>query len=312
LAGLGAARAASYAAHMRAAQTIFRALFGARLPVSSGSLEVSGITRRVLIRRDSHGIPYIEAETTDDAWYGFGFAEAQDRAFQLEAMVRIVRGTLAALVGREMLAMDRLSRRIGFRRTAELQLARMDPVTRSQLSAFARGVTDGAQFGCAGKAHEFTLLFSEPTPWDAADVAGVSAFVAFALASNWDIELARLRTLLEDGPEALAALDPVYPEWLPVSKPTGAAAGPAVSRLAQDLAAYQGLTGGASNNWALAPTRTKTGRPILACDPHLPPGVPVLWYPGHVRTPAWAVSGACFVGQPAFSFGHNGHAGVRT
>jgi penicillin amidase len=293
---------------MRAAHAIFRALLGARLPRSRGTLEVRGITRPVLIRRDRHGIPYIEAETADDAWYGFGFAEAQDRAFQLEALLRIVRGTLAALVGREMLPMDRLSRRIGFRRVGEAQLARMEHVVASQLAAFARGVTDGARLGCSGKAHELALLFAEPTAWDAADVVGAAAFVAFALASNWDIELSRLRMLQEDGPEALAALDPAYPEWLPVSRPAGASAGPAVSRLAQDLAAYQGITGGASNNWALAPSRTRTGRPILACDPHLPPGVPVLWYPGHLRTPSWAVSGVCFVGQPSFSFGHNGHA----
>src|SRR5262249_39730278 len=156
----------------------------------------------------------------------------------------------------------------GFRRVGEAQLARMDDVVERQMHAFARGVTEGARVGARAKAHEFALLLAEPTPWEAADVVGAAAFVAFAIASNWDIELARLRMLKEDGPEAVAVLDPAYPEWLPVSKPVGAAAGPAIDRLAEDLAHYHGITGGASNNWALAPSRTKTGRPILACDPH--------------------------------------------
>src|SRR5262245_47898132 len=130
---------------MRAAHAIFEALFGARLPITRGTIEITGVSRPVTIRRDRWGIPYIEAETDDDAWYGFGFAEGQDRAFQLEAVLRTVRGTLAALVGREMLSMDRLSRRIGFRRIGEAQLARMDEAQQRQIAAFARGVTDGAR-----------------------------------------------------------------------------------------------------------------------------------------------------------------------
>src|SRR5262249_202335 len=82
----------------------------------------------------------------------------------------------------------------------EAQLAGMAPAVRSQLAAFARGVTDGARLGCTAKAHELALLLAEPTPWEAADVVGGAAFVAFALASNWAIELARLRLLQEGGP----------------------------------------------------------------------------------------------------------------
>ncbi len=139
---------------------------------------------------------------------------------------------------------------------------------------------------------------------------GVLSFLAFALASNWDIEMARLRILREDGPAALAALDPAYLAHLPVTAPPGALAGPSVDRLAADLAAFQRFAGagGASNSWVVAPSRTATGRPILANDPHLPPALPSSWYLAHLRTPEWALSGACFVSQPAVSAGHNGFA----
>jgi penicillin amidase len=293
---------------MQTAHSVFRALLGARLPITNTTLKVAGITRPVTIRRDAFGIPYVEAENDDDGWYGFGFAQGQDRAFQLEAMIRIVRGTLSELVGAEMLSMDRLSRRIGFHRAGIAQFARMSPAVRAQLAAFARGVNDGVAKGSDGKAHELAMLLAEPTPYTAADIVGAAAFVSFAIASNWDAELARLRTLLADGPEALAAIDPTYPAWLPVTHPVGELAGDAADRLAEDLARLRGVTGGGSNNWVLSGARTKSGRPILACDPHLPPAIPPLWYVAHVRTPSFAVSGACMVAQPGFSFGHNGHA----
>jgi penicillin amidase len=105
----------------------------------------------------------------------------------------------------------------------------------------------------------------------------------------------------------LAALDPTYPEWLPVTMPPGALAGSAVDRLAEDLAIFTATIGqgGGSNNWAIAPSRTTTGRAILANDPHLSPSLPPHWYLAHVRTPDWTVAGASLVGAPGFFVGHN-------
>lgn len=292
---------------MNVPKLLFRLLLGRRLPITTGTLNVSGIIQPVLIRRDRYGIPYIEAQGDQDAWYGLGFCHGQDRAFQLEGLVRVVHGTLAELVGPLALPLDRLSRRIGFRPASEQQLETLDAETREMLEAYAQGVTDGAKMGCRKRAHEFALMRTRPTPFEAANVLGVLALMSFDLASNWDSELARLKILTEDGPEALRALDPVYPEWLPVTSPPTALAGSAVDRLAEDLALFTATAGrgGGSNNWAIAPSRTATGRPILANDPHLAPVLPPYWYLAHVRTPKWAVAGASFVGAPGFPVGHN-------
>jgi penicillin G amidase len=290
------------------AKTLFRLALGARLPRTSGTLRVPALRAPVSIRRDEHGIPSIEATCDEDAWYGLGFCQGQDRAFQIESLIRAVRGTLAEVAGADALPVDRLARRIGFRRIGEAELAFIPGDTRRQIDAFALGAADGATLGCARKAHELTLLGIGPTRLEAADVLGVLAFLAFALAANWDVEMARLRILRDDGPEALAALDPAYPEWLPVTSPPGALAGSSLDRLAADLDAFQRVAGagGASNAWVVDGSRTATGRPILANDPHLPPALPVSWYLAHVRTPEWAICGASFVTQPAFSAGHNG------
>jgi penicillin amidase len=277
------------------------------LPVTSGELQLEGVHRPILIRRDRHGVPYIEAENDSDAWYALGFCQGQDRGFQLEGLVRVVRGTLAELVGPDGLPVDQLSRRIGFRQSADKQLPAQGDDIRGMLDAFTRGVNAGVRRGCRRLPHEFTLLRAKPTVLEPADVLGLLKLISFLLASNWDSELVRLKTLTEDGPEALAALDPSYPEWLPVTTPGGALSGPVVDRLAGDVALFAAVAGhgGGSNNWAVAPQRTASGRPILANDPHLASSLPPHWYLAHVRTPDWAVAGAAFAGAPGILVGHN-------
>jgi penicillin amidase len=292
------------------AQLVFRICLGRRLPIASGTLTVPGIGRPVHIRRDRWGIPYIKAANDVDAWYGLGFCHGQDRSFQLELLLRVTRGTLAEWLGARALPVDRLARRIGFLDAARRQLDVLEPDLRAMLAAYAAGTSAGATLGLPRPAHEFALLRGRPTSWTPADVLALVKLQSFALASNWDMELARLKILTEDGPEALAALDLAYPEWLPVAAPPGALAGRALDRLAEDLAVFTAVVrvGGGSNNWALGPSRTATGRPLLANDPHLPPGLPSQWYLAHVSTPEWAAAGASYVGGPGILAGHNGFA----
>src|SRR5262245_29448196 len=120
-----------------------RLLLGRRLPVTSGALTVSGPRAPLRIHRDRWGIAYIEAESDADAAFGVGFCHGQDRAFQLELLLRVVRGTLAELVGSAALPIDRLSRRIGFRRASVQQWQVMEGEVRTSLEAYAAGVNAG-------------------------------------------------------------------------------------------------------------------------------------------------------------------------
>lgn len=136
----------------------YRAFFGRKGPVVSGELAVTGIDHSLMIRRDRFGIPHIEAAGERDAWYGLGFCQGQDRALQLEMLMRVGRGTLSELVGREGLIIDRLSRRIGFNRAARAQLAVVDPAIRANLEAFASGVNSGRAAGLPSSTSDFKLL----------------------------------------------------------------------------------------------------------------------------------------------------------
>ncbi len=289
---------------------LLRWTLGQRLPLTHGKRTVPGVRQSLQIHRDRWGIPYVEAANDADAWFGLGFCHGQDRAFQLEILLRVVRGTLSELVGIQGLPIDRLSRRIGFHRAAREQWPVLDADVREWIEAYARGVIAGTTVGLPKKSHEFVLLRNQPSTWTPFDCLGVVKLISFTLPANWDVELARLKILSEDGPDALAALEPHYPEWLPATTPPGAAARIVLDRLTQDLTLFAAVagTGTGSNNWALSAHRTATGRPLLANDPHLDSRLPSHWYLAHVRTPEWAVAGASFVGGPGILCGHNGHA----
>jgi len=295
----------------RLARLLFRAALGRRLPRTRGRIAVPGPEGEVRIRRDGWGVPHIDAGSDADAWFGAGFCQGQDRGFQIEMLSRVVRGTLSELVGGEGIAVDRLSRRIGFLRSARRRLAVMDPGLVALIEAYTRGVMRGAREGSRRKPHELALLRGESGPFEPADVAGILALLSFALASNWDSELARLEMLVQDGREALEALDVAYPAYHPVTDPPGAPYGEVIGALARDLDALAtAVTGrGGSNNWAISPSRTATGRPLVACDPHLTAILPPHWYLAHVRTPEWEAAGAAFTGTIGITVGHNGALG---
>jgi len=281
-------------------------LFGRRLPRTRGTVSVGGISGPVSIGRDRWGIPHINAGSAADAWFAVGFCHGQDRGFQLEILARAGRGTLAELLGSNAVPIDRLSRTLGFRRVATRQRELLDRDVLATLQAYVAGIHAAA--GVTARPHELVLLRAQRTDWQVEDVLSFMGLQSLALAGNWDSELARLAILLADGAEALRAVGERHGAWLPVVDPVGMAAGPALDRLAQDLATLRALVGegGGSNAWAISPSRTATGGPILANDPHLGADVPAPWYLLHVQTPDWEVAGASFVGGPVVPSGHNG------
>lgn len=283
-----------------------RAMLGRRRSIVSGEVRIPGIEQPITIRRDRYGVPCIEAENDRDAMFGAGYVQGQDRAFQLETQLRVVRGTLSELVGAKGLPVDRMSRRIGFHRTAVAQFPIVDADVQASLTAFAAGVNAGRSVGLPKKPHELAILGGEFTPYEGSDVLGIVKLQSFALPSNWDCELARLRILRDDGIDALRAVDAI-----PYSHDATATVHTSLlDALGKDLALFEQYVprGGGSNNWVVGSQRSATGKPLLASDPHLGPTIPPPWYLAHINTPEWAVVGAMLAGAPVFPIGHNGFA----
>jgi len=150
--------------HLRWTRSLLRLALGQRQPTTAGTLRVPGLAGRLTVRRDRGGIPVVDAMTDADAWYGLGSCHAQDRGTQLDFFRRAAAGTLSEVVGRHGLAVDRVSRRIGFRRGAEEQLRVLAPDVRATLEAYALGVSAGLRHGLPRKPHEYAIRGGEFGP----------------------------------------------------------------------------------------------------------------------------------------------------
>ena len=110
------------------------------LPQLDGSLRVEGLTARVTVTRDTHGVPAIEAQTLEDLFFAQGYVTAQDRLWQMDAMRRFAGGELSQVLGEGLIQHDREQRILGLRATAKQAVERLPARDRSYFEAYAGGV----------------------------------------------------------------------------------------------------------------------------------------------------------------------------
>ena len=301
-------------------------LASSTFPASSGERRVPGISAPVAIDRDAKGIPTIRAATPEDAFFGLGYAHAQDRLWQMEFQRRIGSGRLAEILGPSLVETDRFLRTVGFRRAAEAGWPALSPVTHRVLEAYAAGAN---AFLAAERARpvEFRLLRIGAEPFTPIDSLTWAKMMAWDLGANARDEIRRSRLTAALGPERARALFPEVPaeptilrdeEWqaaAPAALGGAPAATPsrAASRRWQRLDAAFSLLdplgfGGeelGSNSWVVAGSRTASGKPLLANDPHLGLRAPSVWYLARLEAPGLSVAGATLPGVPGVIIGHN-------
>ncbi|MCC6237164.1 MAG: penicillin acylase family protein [Dehalococcoidia bacterium] len=273
-------------------------------PQVDGSISVQGAQADIEVVRDAFGVPHIRSMSDVDALFGLGFVHAQDRLFQLDSTRRFALGRLAEVAGAGLVESDRFLRRLGLADRAGRDYARLGQDERTLLDAYARGVNAGIA-ATRVLPPEYALLEAPPEPWHPEHTLALARLVLFTFALNWDTELLRERLLTALGPARAFELDAVHPE----AYTTTGLDVPAADRVLHALeAAFEaGLpVGGASNAWALAASRTTTGAPLLASDPHLQARMPSFFHVSHVTGATFDAVGAGIVGIPGIVLGHNG------
>ncbi len=276
------------------------------LPQIDGTLALQGLGGPVEVIRDGDGVPHIFADRVNDAYFGLGFTHAQDRLWQMEMTRRIGAGRLSEVFGSRTLKIDRFIRTLGLYRAAQAQLTLMKADERALLEAYAAGVNAFLHNHTGVLAPEFAVLGHEPERWRPADSLVWARIMAVRLSGNWRSELLRLRLAETLTPVQIDQLWPSDAGTDPVS--LSALPNPAtvmLDRLAQALPAELAPID-ASNAWVISGGRTATGKPILANDPHLGFGAPILWYLARIETPTLSLTGATVPGVPLHPLGHNG------
>lgn len=284
-------------------------------PQAEGILHLPGLVAPVTVLRDELGIPYIFAANTPDLIRAQGFVTAQHRLLQMELYRATWRGELAATFGATALPSDIRLRVLGIRRNGDRHAAQLEPEARAYLQQYVDGIN--AYLGSNASDHPLELKAAGlvPGPWSVADLVALIHFVHYFHAANIKNEIVAQQLIDRLGVDRARELFPV-----PTNPDSGTAAAPTVVSRAGgeklDLD-WDALTAGpempnplglGSNNWVVGPTRTRSGKAMLANDPHLDNRIlPGTWHPVGLFAPGIQAVGAALPGMPGILVGRTKH-----
>ncbi len=301
-----------------------------------GSLRLPGLKEEVEVLRDRWGVPHIYAGNLDDLFFAQGFVQAQDRLWQMEMWRRVGDGTLAEVIGPSAVKRDRQARLLMYRGSFDdAEFTSYHPEGKRIFEAFARGVNAYIAQSANNLPVEFTLTGIKPQLWTAR--TPLLRRTTFGAAAS---ELRTARQVAELGlDEGNRRNRPVpyrvlaIPRGLDVSVITpeviaaaggmpnpgdlrGALPKPAIlpqyrswadASASLNLGAFEDSPG--SNNWVVNGSKSKSGKVLLAGDPHRQVTSPSLRYLVHLNAPGWSVTGATEPMLPGVLFGHNSRIG---
>lgn len=287
------------------------------MPKLDGATTLKGLGGPVQVSRDASDVTHIVAGSAMDAWRSLGFVHAQERGWQLEFNRRLMRGELSEVLGSATLDTDKLMRTLNISGMARQQLQGLSPATQAALLAYSEGVRDAWQSGQVRASPEFTLLNTQAggrsgQAWSPEDSVGWALMMALDLGGNWGQEFARLSSAKVLNHTQLWQLMPAYPGEKPatsvdlpslyaqlgvyapepvhtsqVQRPDSA-----MAQWSADWVRDMGvLDGKGSNNWVVPGSRTVSGKPLLANDPHLALSSPAIWYFAHLKAPVGVLPG---------------------
>jgi penicillin amidase len=305
-------------------------------------VEHEGLEAPVEIVKDAWGISHIYAENTPDLFFAQGYSAARDRLFQFEIWRREATGTMSEILGRRAVEHDIGRRLFQFRGDMEQEMTHYHPRGKTIITSFVRGVNayvEKARRNPDLLSVGFNLLGIKPHKWTPEVVISRHQ----GLLGNIESELEYGRAVAELGAEAVRKVErfePGSPNLALDESIDGSLLSQNILRLykayrdgiefrpedlvasrRQDTSALEYLNatvpttrtsdpsqvGVGSNNWAVRGSRTQSGEPILANDPHRSIVAPSLRYWVHLNAPGWNVIGGGEPTIPGVSIGHNEH-----
>lgn len=282
-------------------------------------IRIEGLDEEVEVTYDENLIPHLFAKSDKDLYAVQGYVTAQHRLWQMEFQILAAAGRLSEIVGEQALEFDRMQRRKGLAFGAEAAMRYLEenePETLDKLEAYAAGVNayiDQCSF--SDLPVEYKLLGYRPSPWTSLNSLLLLKYMADMLVGDVDLEYSNLRFIL--GEDWMGKLFPDYPEHVdPVIESDRVWAFEGMMPEVPEEISYPDSVlwvntmdrpepGVGSNNWAISGSKTKSGFPILANDPHLSLNMPSLWFALQLSTPEYTVKGVSLPGALGVVIGFN-------
>lgn len=291
-------------------------------------LKLNGLKEEVEVYWDDRMVPHIFAKNTKDAYFAQGYVTASMRLWQMDFQTRAAAGRLSEVLyhnlGDKVLKFDRLQRRNGMyasaKKSAELMLK--DPETALVIQAYTDGINAYIdRLNYTSYPVEFKILNYKPEKWTPVKSALLLKYMAQMLTDNdLDLGIANAYKLLEPGDAdflyaefPLHTKDPIIPSGTAFNFQSNKVDTTQVDSSLSNVAYYPEMEnvnyfeGVGSNNWAVNGSKSATGNPILANDPHLALNLPSIWFEIQISTPQFNVYGASLPGSPCVISGFNQH-----
>ncbi|MAL18669.1 MAG: penicillin acylase family protein [Balneola sp.] len=286
------------------------------LPDYEATITLNGISEDVDINWDTYGVPHIYASNEQDLYYALGYVHAQDRLWQMTLTQIAAEGRFAEFFGDdpELINLDKYQRTLGFWKIAQQLIDTLGQEERTVLAAYSNGVNAYIANNANRLPVQFSLAEIEPIKWTPARSLAVSRLMGWELNMGWwsEITYGYLKEVLP--PSQFDDLQLRFPDTAPTSLDDAESLGYSSALMPmlqqeikkRELMEMEGTHVG-SNAWVVDGSKTESGYPLLAGDPHLGLDMPGKWYEVHLSLNGKNVSGATLAGVPAVIIGQNDH-----
>ena len=288
----------------------------------SANLSFPQLKGKVNVYFDERLVPHVFAQNENDAFFVQGYLHAKFRLWQMEFQTHAAAGRLSEIVGNKAIDFDRDKRRLGMVFAAEnaLKEVEKDPESLTECNNYTAGVNSYIEnLNESTLPLEYKLMGYYPEKWTNFKTALFLKNMALDLAGyENDFELTNAKSVFSSAdfdkiyPVVMDSLDPIVPKGTAFPKPCVELKIPTTAdslyfnkKDSTTIEEQKPNPDNGSNNWAVSGSKTKSGSPILANDPHLGLNLPSLWYEMQISTPTYNVYGATFPGAPAVIIGFN-------
>ena len=268
------------------------------------------ISDDISIYRDEFGIPHIKAKNSFDAFFGQGFATAQDRLWHMEYDRKRAYGKLSELVGESGLVNDEFMGKLNLVSNVKDDFDQLDTSAKEMYVAYSQGVN--AYLNTKDTLPiEFELINLTMDPWQPWDSLAVFK-VRHIMMGVFEGKIWRSSLLKEFNIDKLVNLFRGYEKNnLVIVPPQNLFEGEeldATEHFSNALDYIDDLSeiDIGSNSWVIGGEHTISGKPMIAGDPHRGLDTPSVYYQNHISCDEFDVIGLSFPGCPGFPhFGHN-------